>query len=207
MTFSQISRVTVIAFLSLGMKIAHAGECIVSGQRYRLTTDTVDWSIKVGSGESCIRGLRFNNVAIESVKLISAPQAGQVTLGGPSFTYSAKSNYEGQDSFTVAVSGTINRSRGSSTIRVTVSIGNPASAATIFHDRTPPPVTAPEPQSASPVDNNLPLPDSGSLPPCSTWDWSKGAPPPMRPPFDRSKLYCPPPPFRPPGQPIGCTCP
>jgi hypothetical protein len=40
----------------------------------------------------------------------------------------------------------------------------------------------------------------------SSMDWSKGAPPPMRPPFDRSKLHCPPPPFKPPSQPFGCRC-
>ena len=172
-----------------------------------LTSDTVDWSIKIGSGQSCIPGLRFNNVAIESVKLVSPPQTGHVTLRGPGFTYAAKSDYEGRDAFTVAVSGTINRVRGSSTIRIMVSIGNPASVAIILHDRGPGPITAPEPQSASPVDNDLALPEGGALPPCPTWDWSKGAPPPMRPPFDRSKLYCPPPPFKPLGQPIGCTCP
>ena len=206
MTSAQISCAALIAFLSQGIRAASAIECVVSGPRYALTSDTVDWSIKIGSGQSCIRGLRFNNVAVESVKLVSPPQAGQVTMHGPGFTYSAKADYEGEDSFTIAVSGTINRSRGSSTIRIMVSIGNPASAAPIFRDRTPGPFTVPKPQSASPVDNNLPLPDSGSLPPCPTWDWSNGAPPPMRPPFDRSKLYCPPPPFKPPGQPTGCTC-
>jgi len=51
----------------------------------------------------------------------------------------------------------------------------------------------------------VPVP-SGQLPDCPTWDWSKGAPPPMSPPFDRSKLYCPPSPFHPPNPPIGCVC-
>ena len=55
------------------------------------------------------------------------------------------------------------------------------------------------------VDNTLPLP-TGALPNCPKWDWSSSAPPPMRPPFDRSKLYCPPPPFNPPSPPIGCIC-
>jgi hypothetical protein len=193
----------LIVFVTLGMPAAHATECVVSGPRYALTSDTVDWSMKMGSGESCVRGLRFNNVLIESIKLVSSPQAGQVTLLGPGFIYSANPNYQGGDSFTVAVSGTINKSKGSSTIRFAVSIGNPAAAA-MFQDRTPGPLKTPKPQS---VDNGLPLPANGWLAPCPTWDWSKGSPPPMRPPFDRSKLYCPPPPFKPPSQPIGCTCP
>ena len=205
MTFHRVFFFVLIAFLSLSTPAAYAVECVVNGPRYSLISDVVNWSIKVGSGQSCIRGLRFNNVAIESLKLVSPPQTGQVTLRGPSFIYSAKSEYEGEDSFTIAVSGTINKSRGSSTIRIAVSVGSPAPAA-IPHDRSPGPIAAPKPLVTTPVDNNLPLPVDGSLPPCPTWDWSKGSPPPMRPPFDRSKLYCPPPPFKPPGQPIGCRC-
>jgi hypothetical protein len=56
------------------------------------------------------------------------------------------------------------------------------------------------------VDNTVPLPSGAALPDCPKWDWSNGTPPPMRPPFDRSKLYCPPPPFNPPNPPIGCIC-
>jgi hypothetical protein len=207
MTFAWISLAALIAFSSLSTRAAYATECVVSGPRYGLTSDTVDWSMKIGSGQSCIRGLRFNNMAIERVRLVSPPQTGHVTLLGPGFTYAAKSDYEGRDAFAVAVSGTINRVRGSSTIRITVSIGSPTSAPTILHHQEPGPITTPDSQSVSPVDNNLPLPAGGALPPCPTWDWSNGAPPPMRPPFDRSKLYCPPPPFKPPSQPIGCTCP
>jgi hypothetical protein len=174
MTFIQ-SSCALIVFVSLGAQVAYGSECVVSGPRYGLTSDTVDWSIKIDSGQTCVRGLRFNDVAIQSVKLVSPPQAGQVTLLGPGFTYSAKSNYEGRDSFTVEVSGIIRRTKGRSTIRITVLIGNPGTAAPIFHDRVSEPLTAPKPQS---VDNNLPLPDSGSLAPCPTWDWSKGSPSP-----------------------------
>jgi Bacterial Ig domain len=204
MTFGLIFFIVAIAFLSVG-KPAYAIECIVIGPRYGLTSDMVNWSVKIRSGQSCTRSLRFDNVAIESLELVSPPQTGKVTLQGPSFTYSARSEYKGEDSFTVAVSGTINRSRGSSTIRIIVSVGNPASAA-IYQNRTPGPIAAPKPLVATQVDNNLPLPDKGSLLPCPRWDWSKGSPPPMRPPFDRSKLYCPPPPFKPPSQPVGCRC-
>lgn len=201
MMLQRVFFVILVAFLSLGISAAYATECVVSGPRYRLNSDVVNWSIKIGSGQSCIRGLRFNNVAFESLKLVSPPLSGQVTLRGPSFIYSAKPEYEGEDFFIVAVSGTINKSRGSSTIRITVSVGSPAAAA-ILRERSPAPIAVPNP----PVDYNLSPPVDGSLPPCPTWDWSKGSPPPMRPPFDRSKLYCPPPPFKPPGQPTGCRC-
>jgi len=193
----------LIGFSSINISAADAADCVVNGPRYQLTSDLVNWSMKIGSGQSCIRGLRFNNVAIKSLQLVSLPQIGQVTIQGPSFTYSAKSGYEGEDSFTVVVSGTINRSSGSSTIRVNVFVGNPAAAPSL-RDRSPGPIAAPTPPASTPA--TMPLPTNGSLPPCPSWDWSKGSPPPMRPPFDRSKLYCPPPPFKPPTQPLGCLC-
>jgi hypothetical protein len=143
-TFHKVFFVALTAFLSLSTPAAYAIECVINGPRYGLTSDVVNWSIKIGSGQSCIRGLRFNNITIESLQLVSPPQTGQVTLRGPSFIYSAKSEYQGEDSFTVAVSGTINKSRGSSTIRITVSVGSPASAA-IPHDRSPRPTAAPIP--------------------------------------------------------------
>jgi hypothetical protein len=202
---SAVAAVSVlIGFLSMNTSAAYVTDCVVNGPRYQLTSDLVNWSMKIGSGQSCIRGLRINNVAmIESLQLVSPPQIGQVALKGPSFTYSAKPGYEGEDSFTIVVSGTINRSSGSSTIRVNVFVGNPA-AAPNFRNRSPGPIAAPKPSAVAP--STTTLPDNGSLPPCPTWDWSNGSPPPMRPPFDRSKLYCPPPPFRPPSQPVGCLC-
>src|ERR1700722_3370381 len=160
MNFGQV--LFFVAFTILSSP-AYAIECTIIGPRYRLASDTVNWSIKIGSGQSCIRGLRFSNVAIETLELVSPPQTGQVKTQGPSFTYSAKSEYEGDDSFTIAVTGSINRSRGSSSIRIIVSVGNPASTA-ILRDRPPRPITAPKPPAAVPVDNNLPLPENGSLP-------------------------------------------
>jgi hypothetical protein len=189
----------LIAFLSMCTPAVYATECVVNGPRYGLTSDIVNWSMTISSGQSCIRGLRFNNVIIESLELVSSPRTGQVTIHGPGFTYSAKSGYEGEDSFTIALSGTINRLRGSSTIRIIVSVGKPGIGGYPPRSRPPGPIVAP---ATTPVDNNLPLPDDGSLPPCPTWDWSRGTPPPMQPP----ELYCPPPPFKPLSQPSGCRC-
>jgi hypothetical protein len=84
------------------------------------------------------------NVVIENVELISSPQSGQVTMQGRGFSYTAKSNFHGEDSFTVVVSGVINRMPGSSTIRVDVSVVGapsvPVSPAT--HVRLPAPAAA-----------------------------------------------------------------
>ena len=155
----------LIGFLAMNASAAYATDCVVNGPRYQLASDLVNWSMKIGSGQSCIRGLRFNNVAIKSLQLVSPPQIGQVTLLGPSFTYSAKSEYEGEDSFTVVVSGTINRSNGSSTIRITVFVGNPVTAPRL-RDRSPRPIAAPKPPAVSP--STTTVPDDGSLPPCPT---------------------------------------
>ena len=153
---STVAAVSVlIGFLSMNTSAAYATDCIVIGPRYQLKSDLVNWSMKIGSGQSCIRGLRFNDVAmIESLQLVSPPQIGQVALKGPSFTYSAKSGYEGEDSFTVAVSGTINRSSGSSTIRVNVFVGNPAAAPSL-RERSPGPIAAPKPPAALPSMTNF----------------------------------------------------
>ena len=143
MTFHNVFFVVLIAVLSLSTPAVCATECVVSGPRYRLISDAVNWSMKIGSGQSCIRGLQFNNVVFESLKLVSPPKNGQIALRGPSFIYSAKPEYEGEDFFTLEVSGTINKSRGRSTIHFIVSVGGPGSGA-IPRDRSPGPIAAPD---------------------------------------------------------------
>ena len=200
----------LLSVLSPGTQGASAGRCTVSGPRYWLKSDTVDWSIKIGAGQSCSAELAFHNVVIESARLVQPPQAGQVALLGSSFTYSAKSASEGKDFFAVAITGAITRSRtiGSSTIRFSVFTTGSAAPAALSGDHATATVTGANPQSAAPIDKDHPgAPDAKLLPPCPTWDWSNGAPPPMHRPFDTSKLYCPPQPFKPPSPPVGCTCP
>ena len=78
--------------------------------------------MQISSGQSCVRGLRHGRVTIDSAKLISAPQSGQVKLLGSGFSYTAKSDFQGNDAFTIQVSGMADRARGSSDIRITVSV-------------------------------------------------------------------------------------
>jgi hypothetical protein len=96
---------------------------LVRGPQYQLKSDTVDWTMQIGSGQSCIRGLRDRGVTIETAKLISLPQSGQVKLLGPGFSYTAKSDFQGEDSFAIQVSGMLNRIPGTSDIRIIVSVG------------------------------------------------------------------------------------
>ena len=118
------SSATLLALLLVFVRPALGDACVLTvGSLYQLKSDAVDWTMQTSSGQSCIRGLRHNRVTIDSAKLISPPQSGQVKLLGPGFSYTAKSDFEGQDSFTIQVSGMLNGIRGSSDIRIIVSVG------------------------------------------------------------------------------------
>jgi parallel beta-helix repeat protein len=135
------SGATLLALLLVFVRPALGDPCVLTmGSQYQLKSDTVDWTMQTSSGQSCIRGLRHNRVTIDTAKLISAPQSGQVKLLGPGFSYTAKSDFEGQDSFTIQVSGMLNGIRGSSEIRIIVSVGpnvSPQTSPTERSDRPP----------------------------------------------------------------------
>jgi hypothetical protein len=161
-------RIACVVFLSLASTVSlglrpSASSCVVSGPRYRLMAEAVDWSTRIGSGQGCIRDLRLNtalsvspNVVIEDVKLISPPQSGQVTMQGSGFSYTAKSDFQGEDSFTVLVSGSINRIPGVSTIRFVVSVVGAPSLHAVPASR----VHLPAPASVSQLGIS---PDGGAL--------------------------------------------
>ena len=124
MGYRFIPLTILFALLSTGAWAAPASMCVVTSPRYQLTSDNVDWSIKTRSGQTCIRGLRYGNVVLETVKLIAPPQSGNVKLVGPGFSYTAKRDFVGEDSFTIEVSGTTNKIHGTSTIHVLVTVDN-----------------------------------------------------------------------------------
>ena len=76
----------------------------------------------IASGTTCIQGLKFGSLNITSVKLIAPPQFGKVDIKGPSFSYAAKTDFQGQDEFTIQVSGTVVRIAGVSDVKVTVTV-------------------------------------------------------------------------------------
>jgi len=118
------SGATLLALLLVFVRPALGDACVLKmDSQYQLRSDTVDWTMQTSSGQSCTRGLRLARVIIDTTKLISPPQSGQVKLLGPGFSYTAKSDFEGQDSFTIQVSGMLNGIRGSSDIRIIVSVG------------------------------------------------------------------------------------
>jgi hypothetical protein len=113
----------VLTVLLIGCRAASAERCLmVSGPRYHLVADAVNWSMTTISGHRCLRGVRYADVEFESVTLISPPRSGQVVLQGWGFTYTPKDDFRGEDSFALEVSGKIKKIRGSSTIHVVVSV-------------------------------------------------------------------------------------
>jgi hypothetical protein len=128
MAYRMVPLSVLLVILSVEAPAAPPSACVVNSPHYLLMSDNVDWSIKTRSGQTCVRGLRFGGVVIETVKLLSRPQSGDVKLLGPGFSYTAKPDFQGDDSFTVVVSGTINKVRGISTIRVVVSVDGASAA-------------------------------------------------------------------------------
>jgi hypothetical protein len=110
-----------IAFV-VGSDEVSAQPCVSQAPHYVLTSDTVDWSVQVASGRSCLRGLRFGNVVLQKVSLTAPPKSGNVQLVGPAFRYTANPGFHGEDSFSVEVLGFAGKVRGSSTIHVAVSV-------------------------------------------------------------------------------------
>jgi Bacterial Ig domain len=102
---------------------AFADSCLFSATPpFRLNSDTVEWTMQIASGSTCTHGLKLGSTNITAVKLIAPPQSGKVDIKGPSFSYAAKADFQGQDEFTVQVSGTVIRIAGVSDVKVTVSV-------------------------------------------------------------------------------------
>ena len=112
----------ILSVFFLGILSTFADACVLNGPRYQLASDTVRWSLKLNGGETCIRGVRFNNVVLDKLAVVSAPQTGHVTLQGPGFSYKAATDFQGSDFFSLTVSGATNKVPGSSTIEVEVSV-------------------------------------------------------------------------------------
>jgi hypothetical protein len=123
MSIERIAGATLTVLL-LGCHAASAEPCVVTSRPiYNLVADTVTWSMKVGSGHRCLRGVRYAKAQIERLTLVSPPQSGQVVLQGFGFTYTPKNDFQGDDSFDVEVLGQVQKMWGISTIHILVSVG------------------------------------------------------------------------------------
>jgi hypothetical protein len=68
---------------------AFAQTCVIQGPRYALASDTVDWSIQVASGQSCVRGLRLGDVLVETLSLTTPPKSRPALFGSRTADYRA----------------------------------------------------------------------------------------------------------------------
>jgi hypothetical protein len=118
----RFARCVLVAGFLVGAASAEAGDCVPGGPAAQLDSETVDWTIIIASGRSCLRGLRSGAMIIDRVGLSAPAQVGEASIHGYGFSYSAPRGYKGEDSFSVSMSGTNRGIRGNSVIRVHVSV-------------------------------------------------------------------------------------
>jgi hypothetical protein len=112
----------LLTWLFIGVHSARAGDCIVTGSPAKLDFEPVDWTIVIASGQSCLRGLRSSAMTLESVTVSTPARFGEATVQGYGFSYRAPRDFKGEDLFSVTMSGANRGVRGSSIIRVHVSV-------------------------------------------------------------------------------------
>lgn len=112
----------LVTWLALGTQLAHAGDCIPGGSPPKLNSETVEWTIMIPSGRSCLRGLRSGAMIIDSVTIGAPAKFGQATVKGYAFSYNAPYDFKGDDSFSVTIVGANRGVRGNSTLQVHVTV-------------------------------------------------------------------------------------
>jgi hypothetical protein len=112
----------VLACFLFGFHSAQAADCALTGPPAKLDSAPVDWKIVIASGQSCLRGLRSGAMTLESVTVTAPAKFGEVVVRGYGFSYRAPSDFKGEDSFSVTMSGTNRGVRGNSVIQVHVTV-------------------------------------------------------------------------------------
>ena len=153
-----------------------ADACVLNGPQYRLGSDTVVWSLELSGGDYCTRSVRFNSVVIDTLRIVSRPQTGHLTLLGPGFSYRAPNDFQGRDFFSLMISGTANKVSGRSTIEVAVSVSPRAAPAREARGKgdAGPQTQVPQPNSQTLAANSSAV--TGGLPPGVTLQHIDGGP-------------------------------
>lgn len=112
----------LVTSLAVGAQSAKAGDCIPGGPPAQFNSESVDWTVVIASGQTCLRGLRSSAMIIESVAISTPAKFGEATVQGYGFSYGAPRDFKGEDSFSVTVVGFNRGVHGNSTIRVHVSV-------------------------------------------------------------------------------------
>jgi hypothetical protein len=138
-----MSRINFYAFVTLVLAAivpaeANAFSCLKGHQPFKLSGDSIEYSMAISPGADCIQGLRWSFMQVYAVWPMKKPANGQLVMVGTGFRYYAKPGFTGTDKFTLLVVGKNRHEEGYSTVEITVS---PQDAAKV--------ATAGEPDSAS----------------------------------------------------------
>lgn len=99
---------------------AYSAGCSITG-RYLFGEPSMSQA-RAGSGQFCRYSL-WTSGAFKSLKIVSAPRNGMVkTLNIYTVGYQSKPGFKGQDSFTLAIDGVGQRSKGVTDMTVTVKV-------------------------------------------------------------------------------------
>lgn len=112
----------LVTWLLLGGGQAMAGGCAITGPPAKLDSTAIDWTLVIASGQSCVHGLRGGAMMLDSVRISAPAKSGEAAVQGYGFVYRARADFKGEDSFSVVIAGSNRGIRGSSTIRVLVSV-------------------------------------------------------------------------------------
>src|ERR1700753_2696928 len=116
---SRLSTAIVISLLSVP---ANASPTCVSQdkQPFELAGDTIRWAMTISPGANCIQGVRWSYMQIYDVSVVTAPKNGKIVMEGIGFRYYADPQFNGTDSFTLAVTGMNKKNPGRSYVQIEV---------------------------------------------------------------------------------------
>lgn len=66
--------------------------CVKERTPFALSDDTVKWTMSIAPGADCIQGLRWSDMQIFNVSVVSGPSRGQLAVVGSGFRYSAENH-------------------------------------------------------------------------------------------------------------------
>ena len=115
-------RILLLLTLLLASAPALSAECPLQGPPARFESEFVDWRITIGSGQRCLRGLRWGAMTVDEVKIVEPAKSGEATAQGYGFAYQSRPDFKGDDAFAVKLSGVNRGVSGSTTIRVHVTV-------------------------------------------------------------------------------------
>jgi hypothetical protein len=124
-----VSRAYALGALILVTSLAgptHASSsCLGEHKAFKLSGDSVEYSMVIAPGTDCLQGLRRSTMLIYAVWVLDKPAHGELFTVGPAFRYLADQRFSGTDRFSLVVVGKNLRDEGYSTVEVTVSPAPP----------------------------------------------------------------------------------